>query len=608
MRVLVAEILADHGPAVVGPLVAAQGDPNESVRWAAVEALGRIGEAATAAIDPLAVALTDMSRAVRSAAATALGRIGPAPAIIDPLIAALGDQGDDLMPGCHPSVRRSRLATDDDVYEQEGEEPPDLFSGGASGGAVRQAAAMALAHLGPQAAGAVAALVVALYDPEKDVQDSAATALGQIGAASVEPMIDALHCRRVRRLAGRVLSEVGSDAVEALGAILDDPEIAVRRTAVRALGNIGVAGIGPLMTALGDRDKRVRLDAVRGLGSIGRPAAGALVSILGNRNATVRRETATVLGKMIPLLAEAVGPLVTALADKKKKVRRTAAVALGNVGPAAEPAVGPLVAALDDPDEAVICAAAKSLGKIGPAAEAAVTRLILLLPVSGETPSHEAGPTSGRPRPGNRGIQASRVAAEALGRIGASAAPAAEALRVALTASDKSLSRAAADALGKIGRPGGEQLCRILSDPAASDDAKLTAVTILGQMGAASVGTMISLLDDPGLRSAAVATLAKIGRPAIERLAVALLHPEKIVRQKAAEILGMIGPDAAAVIGPLSARLADSEADVRKVAAEALGKTGPCAARALAAAPLDHDPRVRRFQVWGFSVPHQVCR
>jgi HEAT repeat protein len=63
------------------------------VRWLAVEALGKIGDAR--AVDPLIAALKDEDSNVRKNAAEALGKIGNA-RVVDPLIAALKDENRDV--------------------------------------------------------------------------------------------------------------------------------------------------------------------------------------------------------------------------------------------------------------------------------------------------------------------------------------------------------------------------------------------------------------------------------------------------------------------------------------------------------------------------------
>ena len=80
--------LAEVGKPAVEPLLAVLRDENKNLRWGAVGALGRIGDAR--AFEPLCAALKDNSEDVREAAAWALGKIGDTRAV-GPLQAALKD-------------------------------------------------------------------------------------------------------------------------------------------------------------------------------------------------------------------------------------------------------------------------------------------------------------------------------------------------------------------------------------------------------------------------------------------------------------------------------------------------------------------------------------
>ena len=76
------------GKPAVEPLICALEDEHETVRWAAANALGEIGDAR--AVEPLIQALRDENRLVRSGALVALGKMGK-PAV-EPLIRALADK------------------------------------------------------------------------------------------------------------------------------------------------------------------------------------------------------------------------------------------------------------------------------------------------------------------------------------------------------------------------------------------------------------------------------------------------------------------------------------------------------------------------------------
>jgi hypothetical protein len=79
---------------------------------------------------------------------------------------------------------------------------------------------------------------------EWTVSETAAHALGRMGAAAVPDLIESLHDQdpAVRLLASQVISRIGPEAVLAvpdLIELLNDEEERVRRAAIRALGQIG---------------------------------------------------------------------------------------------------------------------------------------------------------------------------------------------------------------------------------------------------------------------------------------------------------------------------------------------------------------------------------
>lgn len=79
-----------------------------------------------------------------------------------------------------------------------------------------------------------------------DMPETAAEALGRIGAAAVPQLAQALRDPNplVRKRAADILARIGPDARDAVPVLiqaLDDPEEDVRKAAVRALGEIGPA-------------------------------------------------------------------------------------------------------------------------------------------------------------------------------------------------------------------------------------------------------------------------------------------------------------------------------------------------------------------------------
>lgn len=214
-------------------------DDAPRVRVAAARALGAIGPGAAAARPSLLKALADMRAAVRWAAADALYRIGltadAAPALVEALRSedayvrafatySLGELG-----GAAGEVAAAALA---ETVRSEG-------------GAGRSGAAAALAKMGGGARQAVPALIEELKNEREARRWRAARTLGRIGpeaAPAVPGLVVALRDPdvSVRLAAARALGRIGSrDAIAGLvGAVKSDTSRQVREEASKALSRI----------------------------------------------------------------------------------------------------------------------------------------------------------------------------------------------------------------------------------------------------------------------------------------------------------------------------------------------------------------------------------
>jgi HEAT repeat protein len=119
-------------------------------------------------------------------------------------------------------------------------------------------------------------LIKELQDPDSDVRSIAAVTLGEIGSEA-------------------------KDAVPALIQLLQDQDAEgfVRANAALALREIGPEAkdaVPALIQALQDQNKDVRKDAARALGNIGKDAMPALIQTLKNRNIDVRSSATWTLG------------------------------------------------------------------------------------------------------------------------------------------------------------------------------------------------------------------------------------------------------------------------------------------------------------------------
>jgi HEAT repeat protein len=207
--------------------------------------------------------------------------------------------------------------------------------------AVHQAAAMALAIIGPDAKAAAPALGRALVSKDPVNLWQYADALGAIGKDSLPALTNAL--------------------------VNSDPN--VRSAAIFGLGKLGAdaePAVLPLLQRLADNQADVRERAVQALSAIGPPAVPALVHAVEQERGLVRKGATEALMASSPSWRQVEPALIGMLQDPDPEVRSTAARTLGKIGPparAAEPALAELA---KDPDPAVSSVAKEALLRIHP--------------------------------------------------------------------------------------------------------------------------------------------------------------------------------------------------------------------------------------------------
>jgi len=532
-------------PAVDSLIAVLKGNEGE-VRLAAIETLGKIGDAR--AVVSLIVALKDDSGDLRQASTEALGKIGDARAV-EPLISHLVYGGDAVSEALGkigaPAIEPLIATLKNKDKETSGR---------------RQAAIDALGKIG---APAVEPLIATLRDSNENVRDAATKALGKISdTRAIDPLLTALKNsnREIRAIVLKALDKlgwkpgqdqagasywvakrnwekcvaVGAPAVDPLVSVLKDSDRDVRQAAVEALGKIGdIRAVAPLVIMLKDSDWSVRQATTEAMDKLGwkpeQDQVGACYWVArGNWIQSVA------------IGAPAVEPLITALKGNNEDLRQAAAEALGKIG---TPAVDSLVSLLKDSDWHIRQASAESLGKIGDAR--AVEPLIVTLN-------------------DNYGV-VGKAAVDALGKIGA---PAVEPLITALKDSDWNVRQAAAQALERIGTPSVKPLVSVLED---SDwNARQIIAEALDKLdwkpGKDQAGANYWVTKGNWEKCVAV------GAPAVDPLVSVLKYSDKDVRQAAVEALGRIGDIRA--VDPLVTMLKDSDWHVRQAAAEALGKIG----------------------------------
>ena len=214
-------------------------------------------------------------------------------------------------------------------------------------------------RLDTTANGSLPKLLAALRASDETVCLHAAYALAAMGASVVPELVAVLRQEapaRFRHNAGRsranpaggnpselysahALSVVGSPAVAAMSAALEDGEWAVRAAAADTLGNIGARAkpaVPVLLRALGDDSTWVRRNALEALGTIGCATGGVvsgLLAALQDGDHRVRRNAAIALSKLArPAANEAVPGLLETLIRDERYVSFYAATALGRIG------------------------------------------------------------------------------------------------------------------------------------------------------------------------------------------------------------------------------------------------------------------------------------
>jgi HEAT repeat protein len=273
------------------------------------------------------------------------------------------------------------------------------------------------------------------------------------------------------------LGWLARDALPTLVGLLRDDDAKVREAAAHAVGQMGPEALPALSGMLAHNDKYVRRNAVWAMGKLGPQAKGALAALcrgLGDADPRTASGAAQALGNMRSEAADAVPALTEAMRGTNIVLCRLAAKALSQVG---EPALDTLIAHLQHTDPFVRGEAALAIGWMGPEGRAAVPYLARIVrgkqgcslrdtpPPAGkldrktivadsdcdEEDSVSLTPVSVPPLDGSSPEETCRVyAAQALGRMGALAAAAADDLRLAMRNGSEPVRTAAIQALKHI--------------------------------------------------------------------------------------------------------------------------------------------------------------
>ncbi len=312
---------------------------------------------------------------------------------------------------------------------------------------------------------------------------------------AVGPLVERLNTDsswRVRRQAALALGRLYESGrqpliMNALLAARSDPNPGAKAAAVEALGLIGDPAVAPavvdtLMTNRRGAEREIAICLQR----LGQPAIAALTPALKAPSIQVRRIATEVVAQIGT--SGALMPLAERLSDSDVSIRRMAAEALTPIA-TADVALQ-LAAALEDPDWKVYHAAEQALAGIGPRAVPALLKRL---------PSGDA--------------RTNYMAEQALAAIGAPAIPQ---LVSALHSQSVPVREWVAVALGDMGPVAVDPVTEVLSDPAASVEAKAAAVRALGHTGVATA--MAPLLEAAAapheqLRLAALRAISDIRSP-----------------------------------------------------------------------------------------------
>ena len=327
--------------------------------WAAAEALD------DAAVAPLCSSLDNSDASIRHAAAETLGRVGQ-PAVWHLVYIlkneALEQQAREAVVHALASIGEPAVEPLCELFEESPEIARFLSA--------QVAASHALAAIGSTAVDPIGRKLLSLRD-RRSVP--IALTLGEIGDPSAIRFLAATleNCSipagqtyqfHVRQAATQALGRIGGRAAVApLIKALSDVAEEIRAIAAEALGETGDPGaVGLLCAHLEDKNEQVHNAAMRALVKIGSPAVGALSALLKRRDWDSyhsRGLAAKALGEIGD--ARAAESLCAALTDGA--ARREAEASLMKFG---ETAVGSLRAVANGPDRRLAKAASKVLRKI----------------------------------------------------------------------------------------------------------------------------------------------------------------------------------------------------------------------------------------------------
>jgi HEAT repeat protein len=228
---------ADAVPALTEIFSTWRAPADADVRLKAVEVLSKLGPAAVQAAPAIAAGVGDPDVHVQAVCAKALPKLdAPADMAVPALLRLLKTENAVVAEQALSQYRGAGAPAVSDLAA--------LLRDRNQTAEIRWNAARTIGKIGPDAAGAVDALIECLGDSEWKVREHCAEAIGELGAGAAEDGVPALtHClsdpvSRVRRDAVRSLGHFGlaaKTAVPQIEPLLNDDEEIVREAAKTAL-------------------------------------------------------------------------------------------------------------------------------------------------------------------------------------------------------------------------------------------------------------------------------------------------------------------------------------------------------------------------------------
>jgi HEAT repeat protein len=251
---------ADAVPLLIGMLTHSSAPDEAELRLTAADLLAKLGPDAADASEALVAGTRDSDPHVQAVCAAALPKVGVPPDTAVPLLT-------DMLGGQHVVVAAQALS-----QYRAGAAPAvsalvRVLEDKSQSTEARWNAARTIGKIGPDAAGAVAALIDALGDDEWTIREHCAESLGQIGAEAagdgVAALLTALDdpVARVRKDAARSLGQIGADeALPQIEKLLEDPEEIVRKAAQGAVEKLKPAEKAPPNDASEDDDDEEEME------------------------------------------------------------------------------------------------------------------------------------------------------------------------------------------------------------------------------------------------------------------------------------------------------------------------------------------------------------